>query len=210
MHEPGQNGDRSFHRDQHQDQHRDHQRDQHRDHGWRRLTRRAFLRDAGLTASFAALAQLPAVQLGCAAGQEGAPATGLLSAHETEVLTQIVERMVDSDDPRAPAVRETGAIATIDRLLGQLDPALTSDLPLALQLFEWGPIVFDLTFSRFTRMGPAEQDASIRCWMESRLELRRQGYAALRNLAFIGYYSQDAAFPAIGYRGPLLARGSAG
>ena len=198
MHEPGQNGDGSHHRE-----HR-------RGHGWPRLTRRAFLRDAGLTASLAALAQLPALQLGCAADQDGALGSGLLSPHETEVLTQIVERMVDSDDPRAPAVRETGAIATIDRLLAQLDPALTSDLPLALQLFEWGPIVFDLGFSRFTRMGPAEQDASIRCWMESRLELRRQGYAALRNLAFIGYYSQDAAFRGIGYRGPLIARGALG
>ncbi|MDJ0848424.1 MAG: hypothetical protein QNK04_08610 [Myxococcota bacterium] len=177
---------------------------------WQRLTRRAFLRDVGLTASLAALAQLPAGSLGCAPQPEDASVSGLLSPDETEVLTQIVERMVDSDHPEAPAARETGAIAAIERLLGQLDPALTSDLPLALQLFEWGPIVFDLTLSRFTRMSPAEQDASIRCWMQSRLELRRQGYAALRNLAFIGYYSQDAAFPAIGYRGPLLARGSAG
>ncbi len=189
---------------------RERDREHDREHGWRRLTRRAFLRDAGLTASLAALAQLPAGQLGCAAEPKDAPGSGLLSPDETEVLTQIVERMVDSDDPRAPAVRETGAIAAIDRLLGQLDPALTSDLPLALHLFEWGPIVFDLTFSRFTRMSAAEQDASIRCWMTSRLELRRQGYAALRNLAFIGYYSQDAAWRGIGYQGPLIARRTRG
>jgi hypothetical protein len=170
---------------------------------WHRLTRRAFLRNAGLAASLTALAQLrvaPAIAV--AAADE--PGTALLSTDDIETLTQIVERMVASDDPRSPPVRKTGAIATIDRLLGQLDPALTSDVPLVLKLFDWGPVVFDFTFSRFTRMSAEAQDESIRCWMVSRLGLRRQAYAALRNLAFIGYYSQDAVWQAIGYQGPLL------
>jgi hypothetical protein len=178
------------------------------DDSWSRLTRRAFLRNAGLTASLAALAQLRVAPAALAA-VEGAAGPGVLSPQAAEILTQIVERMVDSDDPRAPAVRETRTLAAIEGVLGQLDPALTSDVPLALSLFEWGPFVFDLTFSRFTRMTPAEQDESIRCWMNSRLELRRLAYAALRNLAFIGYYSQDGSWPGIGYQGPLL-RGRAG
>lgn len=170
---------------------------------WRGLSRRAFLRNAGLATSLAALAQLRVAPAAVAAA-EGTTGAGLLSPQGAEVLTQIVERMVASDDPRAPAVRETRTLAAIEGVLGQVDPALTSDVPLALGLFEWGPFVFDLTFSRFTRMSPAEQDESIRCWMNSRLELRRLAYAALRNLAFIGYYSQDGAWPGIGYAGPLL------
>lgn len=170
-----------------------------------RLTRRTFLRNAGLTASLTALAQLRVLPA-AAAPEAGEVGPGPLSPETREVLTRIVERMVDSDDPRAPAVRQTGTIATIEAVLGQLDPALTSDLPLALTLFEWGPLLFDLTFTRFTRMSPAEQDESIRCWMNSRLGLRRLAYAALRNLAFIGYYSQDETWRAIGYQGPLIGR----
>jgi hypothetical protein len=177
-----------------------------RDAGWQDLSRRAFLRRAGLAASLTALSQL---RIALPAAAAAAPTGALLSPHETEILTQITERMVASDDPGAPAVRDTGAIAAIDALLSQLDPALTADLPLALRLFDWGPILFDLTFSRFTRMGAAEQDASIRCWMTSRLALRRQAYEAVRNLAFIGYYSQDAVWAGIGYRGPLIERPAA-
>ena len=173
-----------------------------RDVSWHRITRRTFLRGAGLMASLTALAQLRVVAPAAAADVQG---EGVLSVHEAEILTQITERMVDSDDPKAPAVRDTRAIVTIENLLGQLDPILTADLPLALRLFDWGPMLFDFSFSRFTRMGPEEQDASIRCWMTSRLALRRQAYEALRNLAFIGYYSQDAAWAGIGYRGPLLS-----
>lgn len=172
---------------------------------WQRLTRRAFLRSAGLATSLTALSGLRAVP--ALASERALEATLLLSEDETEVLTQIVERMVASDDPRAPTVRETGAIATIERLLRQLDPSLTQDLPLAIRLFDWGPIVFDFTFTRFTNMDAEAQDESIRCWMSSRISLRREAYAAFRNLAFLGYYSQDEVWPGIGYRGPLLKEG---
>ena len=79
---------------------------------------------------------------------------------------------------------------------------------MALRLFEYGPILFALSFSRFTRMNDAEKDASLRAWAESRLALRRTGFMALRNLCFLGYYSQPEAWRAIGYRGPLLGPGA--
>ncbi|MCP5059045.1 MAG: hypothetical protein GY937_20260 [bacterium] len=173
---------------------------------WQPLTRRGFLRSAGMIASLTALSELRVQPAIASQGAKGLPP--LLSADETEVLTQIVERMVASDDPQAPAVRETGAIAAIDRLLRQLDPSLTQDLPLALRLFEWGPIVFDFTFTRFTNMDAEAQDASIRCWMNSSISLRREAYAAFRNLAFVGYYGQEGVWPGIGYQGPLLKKGA--
>ena len=53
-------------------------------------------------------------------------------------------------------------------------------------------------------MDAAERDASLRAWRDSRLALRRQGFEALRNLAMLGWYSQDESWPAVGYAGPLL------
>jgi hypothetical protein len=55
-------------------------------------------------------------------------------------------------------------------------------------------------------MSDAEGDASLRAWMTSRLGFRRRAFYALRNLAFLGYYSQEATWPLIGYRGPILVR----
>ena len=163
-------------------------------------TRRGFLQLAGTSASLVALAQLralPAAGVATGGGPFFAPA-------ETEVLTQVVERLVASDDREAPAVRDTETMATIDRICGDLDASVTGPLPWLLRAVEFGPILFDWTPSRFTHLDADRQDASLRGWMTSRLALRRQGFQALRNLAFLGYYAQPAAWPGIGYAGPLL------
>lgn len=163
-------------------------------------TRRGFLVLAGASASLAALAQLQALPA-TATGRRG---QRFFAPAETEILTQVVERLVASDDPRAPAVRETDAIATLDRLCAGLDASLSGPLPWLLRAVEFGPLVFDWTPSRFTRLDPDRQDASLRGWMTSRLLLRRRGFQALRNLAFLGYYAQPASWAGIGYGGPLL------
>jgi hypothetical protein len=170
--------------------------------GGHATTRRGFLRLAGTSASLAALAQLRALP---AAGV-AAPGAPFFTPAETEILTQVVERLVASDDPAAPKVRETDTLATLDRICGSLDAAATDPLPWLLRAVELGPILFDWTPSRFTRLDADAQDANLRGWMTSRLALRRQGFQALRNLAFLGYYAQPAAWPGIGYAGPLLGR----
>ncbi len=171
------------------------------------ISRRSFLRLAGTSAALTAVAQLRVLppEARAHAPEDGA---AFFSPAETEILTQIVERMVESGVPGAPAVRETRAVATIDALCRTLDPEIGGQLSMVLRLFEYGPLIFDLTFSRFTRMSPAQRDESLRAWMTSRLSIRRRAFYALRNLAFLGYYSQDATWPLIGYAGPLMpARG---
>jgi hypothetical protein len=164
-------------------------------------TRRGFLRLAGATASFTALAQLHVVP---AVAANPDSAAGFFSPAEQEILTQIVERMVDSDQPGAPRVRDTRTILTIDALCSSLDPSITQPLPTLLHVVDYAPFVFDLRFERFTHLAPAEQDASLDGWMRSRFALRRQAFMALRNLSFLGYYSQEETWPGIGYAGPLL------
>jgi hypothetical protein len=178
----------------------------HAEHGLaRRLraTRRGFLRLASTSAALTALAQIRVLPAPAAAEP---PRDRFFDAGETEILTQIVERMVDSGEPGAPAVRETRSVATIDALCRRLDPGISGTLPLALRLFDYGPILFDLSFSRFSRMSDEQKDASLDAWLTSRLALRRTAFLALRNLAFLGYYSQPETWPLIGYQGPLIER----
>ena len=172
-----------------------------------RATRRGFLRLAGATAALASLAQLRALP---AAAADAASRSGerFFSPRETEILTCIAERVCDTGDPAAPPLRETGALASIDAFCRALDPALTAQLPLALRLFEWGPFLFDWTFTPFTRMSDAQRDASLRAWTTSRLAIRRQAFLAVRNLCLLGFYSQPEAWRLIGYQGPLLRAGA--
>jgi hypothetical protein len=165
-------------------------------------TRRGFLRLAGATAAFSALARVPAVP---AAAVSPGPGSGrFFDPDETEILTQVMARMVDTGLPDAPRVRDTDAVACVDGLCGALDPRLTRLIPLLLRAFEYGPILFELRFSRFTRLSEAAQDASLAAWMNSRIALRRSAFLALRNLCFLAWYSQDATWPLIGYAGPLI------
>jgi hypothetical protein len=163
-------------------------------------TRRGFLQLAGTSASLVALAELRALPAAAVA----TPGGPFFAPPEAEVLTQVVERLVASDDREAPAVRDTETMTTIERVCGGLGASVTAPLPWLLRAVEFGPILFDWTPSRFTRLDAKGQDAALRGWMTSRLALRRQGFQALRNLAFLGYYTQPATWPGIGYAGPLL------
>jgi len=167
----------------------------------RPTSRRGFLRLAGGTAALAVLANLRALPAAAAASARG---PRFFAPSEAEILTQVVERMVDTGEPGAPAVRTTGAIATIDALCGSLDPGVTAPLPALLRLVDWGPLLFEARPARFTSLDAAAQDAALEGWMRSRFAWRRTGFYALRNLALLGYWSQDETWPLIGYRGPLL------
>jgi hypothetical protein len=169
-------------------------------------TRRGFLRLLGSGAALAALSRLPALP---AAARAATPGARFFDEPQTEILTQVVERMVASGEPDAPRVRDSGALATIDALCATLAPELSGPLPALLRLVEWGPPLFEMRFARFTRLTPEEQDASLRGWMQSRIGLRRTAFLALRNLAMLGWYSQAESWPGVGYAGPLLPQSPA-
>jgi len=174
------------------------------------FSRRGFLGLAGATAAFSALAQLRVLPAAAACSGEQAPGGRFFDDAETEILTQLMQRMVETGLPEAPQVRDTRAVATVDAVCLGLDPAVSSVLPLALLLVEWSPLLFDLRFARFTTLGAAEQDASLRSWTTSRLQIRRTAFLGLRNLCFLGWYSQPESWSLIGYQGPLLRRDAAG
>ncbi len=167
------------------------------------LSRRSFLRRAGFTAGLLTLSRLrltPAL----AADAARAPGLQVLNAREAEILTAIVERMVDSGDASMPAVRDTRTILTIDQALLHLDPDLRSQFRWLLPIFEWAPPLLQLKLKRFTRMTAPERDAYLRRWAESRLATFRLAFRALKNLSMLGYYSQDETWPAIHYDGPWV------
>lgn len=171
------------------------------------LSRRDLLRGTALAAGFAALGRL---RLPAAAAVAAAPETpaGLmvLSPYEAGIMTAIGDRMVYSPDPALPRFRDTGAVATIDRALAQLDEGLRQQARWLLWAFEWGPPVFAATLSTFSRLPAAAQDAYLNGWATSPRQLRILAFRALKNLSMLGYYAQPSTWRAIGYDGPWLAR----
>jgi len=163
------------------------------------LNRRDFLRTSAFSVGLAGMIRLRAPAY--ASVQTGG-ALQVLAADEADLLAAIVERMVFNGEPEMPAVRETSAVAVIDQALLQADEVIRDQVGWLLWLFDWGPAAFDLQFARFRSLGDDAKDAYIRGWAESRFELRRMGFQALKNLSMLGYYAQDATWKGIHYDGP--------
>ena len=112
------------------------------------------------------------------------------SPTEAKILTILVERMVDPDFPNA---EHSPTVTTIDTFVAGLPLYLRVQLRRALHLFQWCPILFAGKLRPFTRLSPREAEIYIRSWAESRFGLRRRLFRGLRDLTFLGYYSQSAA-----------------
>lgn len=168
------------------------------------LSRRSFLRRAAFGAGLLTLSRLRVAPV--LAADSAAAGLQVLNPREAEILTLIVERMVDSGDPAMPAVRATRTIFTIDQALLQLDTDLQSQFRWLLPLFDWAPAVMQLKFKRFSSMNADERDDYLRAWAGSRFATCRLAFRALKNLSMLGYYSQDETWAGIHYRGPWLPR----
>ncbi|MCO5169995.1 MAG: hypothetical protein M9894_26965 [Planctomycetes bacterium] len=124
-----------------------------------------------------------------------------LSAKEFLVLEAACRRLLDGLDPAAP--REAAVWA--DGYLARQAPWVRSDVRLLLHAFEHSPPALLGALSRFTRLDPARQDRHLNAWRMSGLPPLKQGFTALKGLAFMGAYRRSATLLAIGYDGPAGA-----
>jgi hypothetical protein len=129
-----------------------------------------------------------------------------LSAKEFLIFEAIARRVLAPDGPDAPPYDRERVGLYVDGYLARLEPALSGDVRALIQLVEHGGFLFRLQGSRFTHLSPEEQDAVLLDWQASRLAVRRQGFQALRTLAFLGYWRDDRAWPLIAYTGPTVRR----
>ena len=102
----------------------------------------------------------------------------------------LTKRMVGTDFPDA---EHSPTVTTIDAFVAGLPLNLRVQLRRALHLFQWCPILFARKLRPFTRLSPEDAEIYIQSWAQSRIGLRRRLFRGLRDLTFLGYYSQFAA-----------------
>jgi hypothetical protein len=121
------------------------------------------------------------------------------SLKEYAIFRAVAARIVDGAGDSAPTADELEVALRVDAYVSQMPPPIRGDISALLQLLEHSSAIF----SRFTALSPEAQDAALRAWESSRLDVRRQGFQALRSLAFMGYWRHDRTWPLIGYTGPI-------
>ena len=123
------------------------------------------------------------------------------SSTEVEILMVLTERMVGIDFPEAPKPHygrgssmpnHSSAVTSIDAFVVGLPLNLQAQLRRALHLFQWCPFLFVGKLAPFTQLSFNDADAYIQSWAESRFGLRRRLFRGLRDVTFLGYYSQSA------------------
>lgn len=119
---------------------------------------------------------------------------------EVDILTVLTERMVGIDltdraeqarDREAPIPEHLPMVTTVDAFVVGLPLNLQARLRQALQLFQWCPILFIGKLRPFTQLAQRDAETYIQSWALSRFALRRRLFRGLRDLAFLGYYSQS-------------------
>ena len=170
------------------------------------MTRRSFLRYCAITSGLMALGNLR-----LAPGPREALAGAVyqwrvLGEKEAAVLAAVMERMMRGDDPELPPVRQTKAVETADWALAYAAEEQQVQFRWLLRLFQWSPPLMIRHFAPFTALAAADQDRCLQAWEQSSIGWLHLGFRALKNVSALGYYSQDATWPVIGYRGPWVPR----
>lgn len=129
-----------------------------------------------------------------------------LSPQQFAVLSALAARYLG--DALAPTPAEVARY--LDGYIATSAPFVRTDVLRLLVLFEHGPQLFQARLRRFTELGPAEQDAHLADWAQSRIALRRAGANALRELCALGIWRDSRSWARCGYGGPLVPRGYRG
>lgn len=105
---------------------------------------------------------------------------------------------------QAPGADPVEIAHRVDAQLATAYPEVRADFGKLLLLLDnaLAGLLLDGRPKPFTRLSPEAQDDVLVAWSESRLAVRRSGYAALRKLTQASWYAGPEAWAECGYPGP--------
>ncbi len=141
----------------------------------------------------------------CATKQVGVATEPLaaLDARAFQVLVAFASRVVTVTGSSPVAIAHG-----VDRSLSYALPETQEGINKLLGLFENAlpGLLLDGRLKPFTCLSPEAQDAVLESWRRSRIELRRNGYQALRKLVLAAYYMEESSWGPLAYTPPPSLR----
>ncbi len=127
----------------------------------------------------------------------------LLSIKEYAVLSALASAIIFPLGA-GPSVKDAMTALRIDRELSlHSESSLASDVKASLLLLEHAPVLDGLG-PRFTELSPKSQLDFLKNCTTAGAGLRRSAYVGVRFLITFFYYTDDRAWPGIGYAGPMV------
>jgi hypothetical protein len=132
-----------------------------------------------------------------------------LSVWQFVVVQHAARRIAAPDRPgdrSIPSADDTDVAGFVDAWVGRMHPSVRRDLGRFLGYLEHlAPVAVGLG-SRFSRLGPDEQDRVLAAVEASSNDLLRAGFDGIKSLVFMGYYRDPRTWSIMGYDGPMVGR----
>lgn len=172
------------------------------------LTRRRVLELLGATVMVGAGLALAAVRTGGYLVPIERRLAGLTD-WQFVVVQHAARRIAAPDEAMSsgvPSADDADVAGFVDAWVSRMNPVVRRDLGRFLAYLEQVAPVGSGLASRFTRLGPLEQDRVLRGVEGSSNGLLRAGFEGLKSLVFMGYYRDARTWKVLGYDGPLVGR----
>lgn len=139
------------------------------------------------------------------------PKDGLrvLTPEQYAVLCAIADRICPQAAPGVPGANAIEVGVLVDRMLEYAHDDLKQGLALALTMVESGlpGALFFERIAPFTTLAPAQQDAVLLAFRDSKIALRRTIFRSFSGLLGSVYYGDPRTWPSVGYPGPPDPKG---
>ncbi len=136
-----------------------------------------------------------------------------LAVWQAVVVEHVARRIAAPDragDSSIPTPDDTDVAGFVDAYVARMPAALRRDLSRLFAYVEHlAPLRAGLA-TRFTRLGPTEQDRVLAAMEASDQSLLRGAFAGLKSLVFMGYYRDPRTWSILAYDGPLVDRPAEG
>lgn len=164
--------------------------------------RRTFIKGtAGAAFALAAASTLPS---GCRGYDQAPGGLVFFNNREYQIFKAIADTIIPAGGANAKSASALGVADNLDKYMLTEPSRVQQDFKSAINLFEYGPLLFDLKLTRFSRLTPDEQYRHMESWAYSSLNLRRTIFQAFKKSVMFAYYADPSTWPAIGYGGTLL------
>lgn len=127
----------------------------------------------------------------------------ILSAQSFRTFKALAEA-VFSGGPATLADASDELARTFDGYLADEPKWAQDEAQQALSLLEFGPLIFERKLSTFSHLTVAERLSHFEQWTVSDNGIRRQAATGFRKFLCLVFYDRPAAWPLIGYDGPLI------
>lgn len=139
------------------------------------------------------------------AGTLPAQAAQVLSPKELTILEAWLERLIPPADGQ-PGAKGVDLAKKFENEVANWSEQHQSDFKMLLTAFEDFGLVLSGFWGKFTEMDAATQDRYLEDWMNSGLQLKKQGFMVVKLVGMFLYYCQDEGWPVTGYPGPFDPR----